>query len=141
MRRREFIAGLGAAALPLGAQAQLGERVRRIGALMPYNENDLVADYVRKFYLPAFIQGLSELGWNTGRNMRIDYRWAAGADNQDVYRRAASYVDRILRGTNPSDLPVLLPIKFEMSVNLKTAKSLGLSVPESILQRADEVIE
>jgi ABC-type uncharacterized transport system substrate-binding protein len=64
-----------------------------------------------------------------------------GPDPVDTFRRAASYVDRILRGEKPSDLPVQFPTKYEMAVNLKTAKALGLTVPPSILLRADEVIE
>jgi putative tryptophan/tyrosine transport system substrate-binding protein len=64
-----------------------------------------------------------------------------GADFKDIFRRSASYVDRILRGEKPAELPVQVPTKFEMSVNLKTAEALGLSVPQSILVRANEVIE
>jgi putative ABC transport system substrate-binding protein len=64
-----------------------------------------------------------------------------GADQVDPFRRAASYVDRILRGERPGDLPVQFPTKFEMVLNLKTAKALGLAVPPSILLRTDEVID
>jgi putative ABC transport system substrate-binding protein len=64
-----------------------------------------------------------------------------GVDQVDPFRRAATYVDRILRGAKPCDLPVQFPTKFEMVVNRKTAKALGLAVPPSILLRADEQIE
>jgi putative ABC transport system substrate-binding protein len=329
MRRREFIAGLGAAAWPVVARAQQPDRVRRIGVLMSGDENDPV----QKRRLTVFTQALADLGWTEGRNVRMDLRWGAGGadinriaalaqelvglqpdtiltvgtpatlavqretrtvpivfgsvgdpvasgivarldrpsgnvtgfanseaslggkwlellaeiasglkraaimfnpdtaaatvympsfetaarslkvapitapvhddveietaiialareprgglvvmpniymtahripiilaaarnkipvvysatyfardggllsygvDRVDSSRRVASYVDRILRGANPGDLPVQLPTKFEMAVNLKTAKALGLTVPQSILLRADEVIE
>jgi putative tryptophan/tyrosine transport system substrate-binding protein len=326
MKRREFIAGLGAAAWPLVARAQEGEWVRRVGMLMPGDESDPV----RKTYVSAFTQTLAGLGWTDGRNVRMDLRlggddinrirtlaqelvglqpdiivtsstsataavqretrtipivfagvadpvasgivarldrpsgnitgfansetslagkWlqllaeiapglkraaimfnpdtasslfmpafetaarslkvlpitasvhsdgeietavialgrepggglvviaevfmiahrvplisaaarnnvpavyarsyftrdggllSYGADLVDAWRRAASYVDRILRGEKAGDLPVQFPTKFEMAVNLKTAKALGLTVSSSILARADEVIE
>jgi putative ABC transport system substrate-binding protein len=64
-----------------------------------------------------------------------------GADTFDIFRRSATYIDRILKGTNPADLPAQAPIKFEMAINLKTAKALGLDVPPTLLATADEVIE
>ena len=64
-----------------------------------------------------------------------------GANNADLFRRAGDYVDKILRGAKPGDIPVEQPTKFDLVINLTTAKAIGLTIPESFLQRANELIE
>jgi ABC-type uncharacterized transport system substrate-binding protein len=226
MRRREFIALLGSvtAAWPLAALAQQPTGNMRLGVLLNLSENDVEAQRLLK----AFRDGLAQLGWIDGRNLRIDYRWAGGdvgrirtfakelvelspdimvgyatpsvaalqqetrsipivflsvtdpdsfnmvhrrtiiaqvdryrlpamyyfpffardgglisygPDEANMFRQAAGYVDRILKGAKVGDLPVQQPTKYELVINLKTAKAPGFIVPEPFLQTADEVIE
>jgi putative tryptophan/tyrosine transport system substrate-binding protein len=100
-----------------------GIATHRAAIIAAANKNRLPATYPYRYY--AADGGL------------VSY----GPDTVDQYRRAASYIDRILKGENPADLPVQGPTKYELTINLKTAKTLGLTVPQSILARADEVIE
>jgi len=84
---------------------------------------------------------LANIG-NLGSVREIDeVQAAAGANFTDLWRRAGDFVDKILRGTKPGDIPVEQPTKFELVINLTTAKALGLMIPESFLLRADEVFE
>jgi putative ABC transport system substrate-binding protein len=100
---------------------------------MFFNERRRLVDLAAKHRLPA------------------GYPWREGADAgglisygpsiADLYRRAATYVDKILKGAKPGDLPIEQPTKFELMINLKTAKALGLTIPQSLLRQADQVIE
>jgi putative ABC transport system substrate-binding protein len=92
-----------------------------------------IAGFAAKNHL-AWIFHLSEFTQSGGL-------LAYGPDRSDLFRRAASYVDNILKGAKPADLPVEQPTKFELAVNLRTAKALGLTVPPLILAQVDEVIE
>jgi putative ABC transport system substrate-binding protein len=100
---------------------------------MFFNERQRLADLAAKNRLPAVFP-FREFA-DAGGLM------AYGANSPDMWRRTATYVDRILKGAKPADLPVEQPTKFELVINLKTAKALGLTIPPSLLGRADQVIE
>ena len=100
-----------------------GGATRRAAMIAAANKNRLPAIYPYRYY--AADGGLASYG----------------PDTVNQYRRAASYIDRILKGENPANLPVQGPTKYELTINLKTARALGLTMPQSILLRADEVIE
>ena len=121
--RRKFIAALGGTAFawPQAARAQQADRMRRVGGLAARHRLPTVYPF-RRFVNDG---GL------------ISY----GPDTADPYRRAADYVDRILKGEKAANLPVQAPTKYELVVNRKTAEALGLTIPQSIIARADEVIE
>jgi putative ABC transport system substrate-binding protein len=97
------------------------------------NERRRLADLAAKTRLPAVYSAREFV--DDGGLM------AYGPDRADLYRRAATYVDKILKGAKPGDLPVERPTKFEFVINLKTAKALGLTIPPSLLGRADGIIQ
>jgi putative ABC transport system substrate-binding protein len=97
------------------------------------NNSDLIISLAARYRLPAVYPDL----FFVAAGGLISY----GADPADQNRQAAGYVDRILKGEKPGDLPVQAPTKYELVINLKTAKALGLTIPPSLLTRADEVIE
>ena len=104
-----------------------------VGGAITFMRRQQIADLALKYGLP----GIHALGEYAHAGLLISY----GPSLPDLYRRAATYVDKILKGAKPADLPVEQPTKFELIVNLKTAKALGIEIPASILARADEVIE
>lgn len=97
------------------------------------SRREMIADLVAKQRLPAI--------YSTSTFVRSGGLIAYGFDRSDLFQRAAAYVDRVFKGEKPADLPVQMPTKFELTLNLKTAKALGLTVPPTLLARADEVIE
>ena len=115
------------------AAAQHADAIVDVGDALTVRQAPRVVALAAKYRLPA--NYLYRLSANEGG--LIVY----GPDLADLYRRAGDYVDKILKGTKPSDLPVEQPTKFELVINMKTAKALGLTVPTSLLLRADEVIE
>ena len=138
--------GLGVALIPVGVRS-VAEFDTAFAAMMrerpdafimtndPFHQLNLarIVDFLLKNRLPALFQ--------TREHVLAGGLMSYGASLPDLFRRAAGYADKILQGTKPADLPVEQPTKFELVINLKTAKALGLTIPESFLLRADEVIE
>jgi putative tryptophan/tyrosine transport system substrate-binding protein len=114
------------------AAAQHADAIVDLGDVLTFVEAPRVIALAAKYHLPA--NYLFRHYANGGLSVY-------GPDIADLFRRAAGYVDKILKGTKPADLPVEQPTKFELVINMKTAKALGLTVPPSLLVRADEVIE
>jgi putative ABC transport system substrate-binding protein len=104
-----------------------------LGSTMFGNERRRLVDLAAKNRLPAVYPWREFV--DAGGLM------AYGPNVADLYRRAATYVDKILKGAKPGDLPVEQPTKFELVINLKTAKDLGLTIPQSVLARADDLIQ
>jgi putative ABC transport system substrate-binding protein len=104
-----------------------------LGTPMFFNERRRLVDLAAKSRLPAV--------YTLRENVDAGGLMAYGPNVADLFRRAATYVDKILKGAKPADLPIEQPTKFELVINLKTAKALGLTIPQSVLQRADEVVQ
>jgi putative ABC transport system substrate-binding protein len=104
-----------------------------IGSTLFHTERRRLVDLAAKHRLPAV--------WDAREFVEIGGLMAYGPNLPDLNRRSADYVDKILKGAKAGDLPIEQPTKFDLVINLKTAKSLGLTIPQSILLRADEVIE
>jgi putative ABC transport system substrate-binding protein len=104
-----------------------------VGTPLSINNRDLIVSLAVRYRLPAVYPFLSFVA----AGGLISY----GPDPADQNRQAAGYVDRILKGEKPADLPVQSATKYELAINLKTAKAIGLAVPPSLLSRADEIIE
>jgi putative ABC transport system substrate-binding protein len=117
-------------------RAATKERAQALVALRNpaiFNERKRIAELAIKNRLPAI--------YDDREFVEAGGLMSYGTNQADLYRRAATYVDRILRGAKPADLPVEQPTKFELIVNLKTAKQIGLTIPQSVLYRADKVIK
>jgi putative ABC transport system substrate-binding protein len=112
----------------------------RVDALLILS-NPIITDRPRAIVELAVRHRIPTAYWWTGMVVRFGGLMSYGVDWNDLLRRAATYVDMILKGAKTADLPIQQPTKFEFAINLKTAKALGLTIPPSLLARADQVIE
>jgi putative tryptophan/tyrosine transport system substrate-binding protein len=132
------------AAAPVRNPTEIEETIAAMGRL-PRSALLVTPDPFTVVHRAAIIQAAEQYRIPANYSYRQHVREGAlmsyGADTIDIFRRSASYVDRILKGAQPTDLPAQAPVKFEMAINLKTAKALGLTVPDKLLALADEVIE
>jgi putative ABC transport system substrate-binding protein len=130
--------------LPIRGPAEIDEAVARLGR-QPGSALLVTPDPFTIVHRGAIIRAAGQHRVPATYSYRQQVQEGAlmsyGADTIDIFRRSASYVDRILKGANPADLPAQAPVKFEMAINLKTAKALGLDAPPTLLALADEVIE
>jgi ABC-type uncharacterized transport system substrate-binding protein len=150
MRRREFIAVVGcAAARPLVGHAQPAGGLRRVGVRISGSPPDPMTGLLRRH--------LRDLGYAEGQNIAFEVRYAMDQSERTAelarelvslkvdiivaHFTPAAYVDRILKGENPAELPVQAPTKYELVINMITAQALGITIPATLLARADEVIE
>jgi putative ABC transport system substrate-binding protein len=113
--------------------ASRADALYAFGNPVNFKNRQLIADFALKSRLPSIYE--ERLFVESGGLMSYAPSFT------DLFRRAATYVDKILKGAKPADLPVEQPTKYELLINLKTAKALGLTIPPSLLQRADQVIE
>jgi putative ABC transport system substrate-binding protein len=116
-----------------GAQAAGAQGIIVLASPLFYADRARIVQLAARDRLPAMYHH-KDFVVDTGGLMSY------GADFRDLFRRAATYVDKILKGVNPADLPVQQPTRFELAINMKTAKALGLTIPQSVLFRADQVI-
>jgi len=134
--RLQLVEARGPADFDLAFSEMTTERADALSVLtgaMLFHERRRLAELAEKNRLPAVYP------WREGAD--AGGLMAYGPNLADLYRRAATYVDKILRGAKPGDLPIEQPTKFELVINLKTAKALGLTIPQTLLQRADQVIQ
>ena len=155
MKRREFITLIGgAAAWPLAARAQQPAMpvIGFINAASPEAYAPYVAGFRRGLKETGYVDHINRINiLAVGARLPTSYiareyiqaggLLAYGPNFADIYRRAGDFFDKILRGAKPADIPVEQPTKFDLVINLVTAKALGLEIPPTLLARADEVIE